>query len=175
MADGLLAGVLVAVFAVWAVLSAVAQIRRPLVRRLRRFDVLGLVPAWNFFAPRPIVSDYFLSYRAWDAQGRELHSWRRLPCPGDRRALDAVFNVRRRARKAQWGSANYLLSKASLAAAATQRITTPSYLLLLGAVTREVRRQRDADAVQFRVECVAGHHLERPRPIISFDSERHRV
>ncbi|NUR71718.1 MAG: hypothetical protein HOU81_12925 [Hamadaea sp.] len=164
-----IAVVLVGVFALWAAASAISQIRRPGVRRLRRFDVLGLVPVWNLFGPRPIVSDYFVSYRAWDEAGQEVHDWRRLPLPGRRRVLDAVMNTRRRARKAQWGSANYLLSLRR------PPVTTPSYLLLLGAVTRDARRDEAAYTVQFRVECVAGHYSEQPRRIGAYESERHLV
>jgi hypothetical protein len=169
VARQIVAGLLVGLFGLWAVASVLSQVRRPRVRRLRRFDVLGLVPVWNLFAPRPIVSDYFVSYRIWDAAGRQLHPWRRLPLPGDRRWFDAILNVRRRARKAQWGSANFLMSMKP------PQVTTPSYLLLLGAVTRQARRDNEARTVQFRVECIAGHHIDRQRILGTYESERHRV
>jgi hypothetical protein len=181
MIGEILGWLLVALFAVWAPISALAQIRQPWTRGLRRFDYFGLIPGWNFFAPRPIVADYFVSYRVWDAAQREAHGWQRMPLPGERRAIDAVFNSRRRARKAQWGSADYLLSAPSRQARPIQRVTTPSYLLLLGAVTKHARAAavRDGapmpDAIQFRIDCVRGHHLSEQNLIVWLESERHRL
>jgi hypothetical protein len=181
MIGEVLAWALVALFTIWAAVSALAQIRQPWARKLRRFDFFGLIPGWNFFAPRPIVADYFISYRVWDTEQRELHPWKRMPLPGERRTIDAVFNLRRRARKAQWGSADYLLSKPSREARPIQRVTTPSYLLLLGAVTEDARAvpARNAaptpGAIQFRIDCVRGHHLGQQTVIAWLESEKHKL
>ncbi|MBV9823843.1 MAG: hypothetical protein JO144_16555 [Actinobacteria bacterium] len=181
MIGEVLAWVLVALFAIWAPLSAIAQIRQPWNRKLRRFDFFGLIPGWNFFAPRPIVADYFVSYRTWDAAQRAAQDWQRMPLPGERRAIDTVFNPRRRARKAQWGSADYLLSQPSRQALPIQRVTTPSYLLLLGAVTKHARATAARtgapvpEAIQFRIDCVRGHHLSEQTLIVWLESEKHRL
>ena len=95
--------------------------------------------------------------------------------------LDTVFNPRRRARKAQWGSADYLLSTPSRQARPIQRVTTPSYLLLLGAVTKDaraaaIRSQAPAPvAIQFRIDCVRGHHLGEQTVIAWLESEKHKL
>lgn len=171
----LLSAALVLVLGLWAVVSVLVQIRRPWVRRIRRIDVLGLAPAWNFFAPRPIVADYLVSFRIWDDGGQEVQSWQPLPYPGVRLAADAVFNRRRRARKCQWGSADFLLGRIVPAADPLKRVATPSYLLLLGTATRRARAIPGANVIQFRIDCARGYYLGARRVLASFESEKHLV
>lgn len=52
-----------AALALWLGATVLGQLETPLARQLRRRDVLGLVPDWRFFAPRPVRFDYHLLYR----------------------------------------------------------------------------------------------------------------
>jgi hypothetical protein len=54
---------LAAVFAAWFALSVAAHLRSKVRERFPRLEALGLVPHWNFFAPRPGVHDIHLLFR----------------------------------------------------------------------------------------------------------------
>jgi hypothetical protein len=166
--------ILVAMFATWAVASLAAQVDSPASARLRRLDVLHLLPRWRFFAPSPITSDHIVSYRAWNADGCPVLDWTRLTVPRDRRMIDAVFNLHRRARKAQRIACTYLLRHQHDDQLAKSMLT-PSYLMLLAATSDEcVRRAPSATTTQFRIMSIVGYHL-RPAIVMSFLSAKHQL
>ncbi|NIZ90050.1 hypothetical protein [Kineococcus rubinsiae] len=97
-----MAAIAVGFLALWLVLSALAQVSDRALRAMRRFDVLGLIPAYNFFAPTPGTLDYHILVRDRGAD-ELLTSWRELPYlpanpfafawnPG-RRHNKAIFDV----------------------------------------------------------------------------------
>jgi hypothetical protein len=55
--------IIVAVFAVWFIASALAQPRSSVIVKTRRRDFGGLLPNYRFFAPVPIAFDYQIFYR----------------------------------------------------------------------------------------------------------------
>jgi hypothetical protein len=166
--------ILVATFAVWATASLAAQVNSPATARLRRLDVLHLLPRWRFFAPSPITSDHLVSYRAWNADGCAVLDWTRLTVPGDRRLIDAVFNRHRRARKAQRATCSYVL-RHQRDGQLGKPLMTPSYLLLLAAVSSEcARRAPDATITQFRIARTLGYHLH-PVVVSSYLSAKHQL
>ena len=73
----------VAFLSLWFVLSVFNQLLGRRVPALQRWDLLQLLPLWNFFAPRPGVTDYYLVYRDKDDAGH-LGPWR-LVVPAERR------------------------------------------------------------------------------------------
>ncbi|MEV1199427.1 hypothetical protein [Microbispora rosea] len=162
--------VVAAILAVWFALSVVAQLRVDWVSARRRLDPLGLVPAWNLFAPRPIVTDYLVSYRCWIHD--DPADWIRLAVPGPRRWTDALLNTRRRQRKALWTAGHALMWRPD---GEHVPILDPSYLLLLGVVTRQVPVSDPSLQVQFRVDCVKGELGGSPERLRYFLSERHVV
>lgn len=73
--------------------------------RLRAWDVLQLVPRWEFFAPEPDVPDFRLLVRRHSSAGSsyifELNFW-------ERRAYHFIWNPRRRLQKSLLDVANLL-------------------------------------------------------------------
>lgn len=142
------AAVGVALLALWALASAVTQVRRPNAQRPRRYDYLGLLPAWNFFAPRPITCDFQIRYRAWSEEGG-LSEWRPLELPRERTIADAVLNPTRREKKAMFEAcARVVKSYTTYHPDDDAVMISMSYLLILGRVSAEAGA---ADAVQFGI------------------------
>jgi len=165
--------ILVMVFAVWAAGLLAVQVNSPATARLRRLDVLQLLPRWRFFAPVPVTSDHIVSYRAWRSDGYLVIGWTPLE-PGNRRIMDAVFNLRRRARKARRSACAYVL-RHQHDGQPGRPLVTPSYLLLLAAATRECsERAPNATIIQFRVTRTVGHHLH-PVVVASYLSVKHQL
>jgi hypothetical protein len=165
--------VIVAILLLWFCVSVACQIRHVNVRRVKAYDLLGLVPAWNFFSPRPVVTDYFVSYRTWGDPSADPSEWRRLMYPGRRRLIDGVLNSRRRLRKAQWDCAQQVLvgfrnSRRPIP------ISAPAYLRLLGRVSREAAADQTT-SVQFKITCVRGFYLKTPTEVGWYLSSRHRL
>lgn len=145
-------GVAIAVFAAWFVATAVSQIRTASIQALRRYDVLGLLPGWNFFAPQPITSDLFVRCRWIDEDG--VSPWRELDTPARRRPADAVLNLHRRERKALFDNAAMLARGFEEATDKRDVVLSSPYLLLLGVATAAVPGH--AAVVQFRIDLAVG-------------------
>lgn len=142
------AAVGVTLLAVWALASAVTQVRRPSAQRPRRYDYLGLLPAWNFFAPRPITCDFQVRYRAWSDRAG-LGGWQPLELPRERTITDVVLNPTRREKKAMFEAcARVIKSYTTYHPDDDAVMISMSYLLILGRVSAEVA---NADAVQFGI------------------------
>jgi hypothetical protein len=144
----------IAILAGWFALSAVVQVRLPLMRRIRRFDPFGLLPRWNLFSPRPITSDLVVRYRRWDPTRQPLE-WSTLPFPARRRLTDGIFSRQRRSKKAMYAHAERVVA-IYRRHHAEPRVVIGSlpYCHLLARVSREVRGS-DALAVQFQVVRVS--------------------
>lgn len=65
----------VSVLAVFSTASILFQIKT-LQPRLRKFDKLGLLPNYSFFAPKPIANDYRLVYKMI---GKSDSEWQEFP------------------------------------------------------------------------------------------------
>lgn len=61
----------VAFFIIWFLLSIIFQFNSPAKGILAKFDYLGLLPSWSFFAPIPGTSDYRLVFR----DKKNNHNW----------------------------------------------------------------------------------------------------
>jgi hypothetical protein len=166
------AALLVAVLAGWFAVSAACQLRLAPLRAVRRRDPLGLIPRWNFFAPRPIVGDLLVQYRGWDAGGPG--PWTDFDVPARRRLRDAVWPGGRRAKKAAYEAAlrtshHYRRHPDRPAAI----VTSVPYLLLLGRSAR-LARSTGAAAVQFRIVRVT-YRAQPARRTPVFRSAVHRT
>lgn len=98
---------LVAILAVWFFATVLAQITswedapKPLTALsewFRAYDVLSLVPAWNFFAPNPGTTDYHLLYRDKLESG-EVSVWKEIPIDKEPTILKAIWNPHKRKSK----------------------------------------------------------------------------
>jgi hypothetical protein len=164
----MVAWVICLVLAAWFLLSAVAQIRRPLPLRVRRLDWFGFLPRWNFFAPHPIVGDVVVEYRVGPDAG-----WRRLEVPANR-WFDVVWPRHRRSRKALVASANETLTVYRLHPDEPGDVALSiPYLVLLGRATQEVQRSAGG-SVQFRVLHLT-YSESGPTATVMFRSAIHAV
>jgi hypothetical protein len=168
------AGLVIAILVGWFVVSSIVQVRLPAIRRLRRFDPIGLLPRWNLFSPRPIVSDLIVRYRLWVAPQHPLE-WRTLPFPAERGPTDGIFSRQRRAKKALYWQAEHLVAiyRRHLAHPRVVMNSLP-YRHLLARVSREVRGS-DALGVQFQVIRVSRAHGPDAVTVPLFRSAAHRL
>ncbi len=142
--------VVLAVFIVWGAASALTQVRRPFAQKFRRFDKLGLLPAWNFFAPKPITSDFEVRYRTWSTTGGLGH-WYALDLPLERRFSDALLNPTRREKKAMFEACARVVKSYSLHHPNDDAvIISMSYLLILGRVSAAAALPT-TDGIQFGI------------------------
>jgi hypothetical protein len=151
------AWLVIAILVGWFVVSSIVQVRLPAIRRIRRFDPFGLLPRWNLFSPRPIVSDLIVRYRLWVEPQHPLE-WRTLPYPAGRRPTDGIFTRQRRAKKALYWQAEHVVAiyRRHLAQPRVVINSLP-YRHLLARVSREVRGS-EAVGVQFQVIRVSRAH-----------------
>jgi hypothetical protein len=151
----------VTLLTLWVLASAVTQVRRPSAQRPRRYDYLGLLPAWNFFAPRPITCDFQVRYREWSDEAG-LSGWRPLELPRERTITDVVLNPTRREKKAMFEAcARVVKSFTTYHPDEDAVMISMSYLLILGRVSAEVA---GADAVQFGI-WLTEHNAGDPRQV----------
>ena len=81
----------------WFVICLTYQLPLLFARQLARWDLLGLLPNWRFFAPKPFGADYHLVVRYTDEKGRNprcVEITDVLPIPF--RPLAAVWNPHKR-------------------------------------------------------------------------------
>ncbi len=148
----------------WFVLTAITQVRVERCQRLRRLDVIGALPGWNFFAPRPISQDFRLHVRVWTGAGRPGR-WRAVPVIESRRLRHAVFNHHRRAKKAFFTMCVDVSRAVATGRYSSARIMhMTSYINLLEHASRAVG---PAWGVQFRIVLVSyGPDGSRGRPVV---------
>ncbi|MGI8476188.1 MAG: hypothetical protein ACR2OO_07460 [Thermomicrobiales bacterium] len=169
-----------AIFIGWFVLGVLTQIPHPALLKIRRRDPVGhLLPAWNFFSPRPIRSDFELWHRRWmsAASGASPSApgtageWEHFDGIADRRPAHAFFNPRRRGQKAMFQACDQItIAKHKRVGGRTILLSIP-YLLLLGKVSA---LSPDAHAVQFRIVAVRYQGGER-LPTTIFVSGTHLI
>lgn len=81
------------------VLTALCQVPWSGRDRLRALDLFGLIPFWNFFAPRPGTWDFHLLYRDQLTDG-SITPWREILLTAERRWWHALWHPHRRLKKA---------------------------------------------------------------------------
>jgi hypothetical protein len=142
--------IVLAFFAFWGVVSTVTQVRSPWAQRLRRLDPVGILPGWNFFAPRPITSDLEVRFRTWSAV-EGVGQWLELGLPRRRQVTDILFNPTRREKKTMFEACARVIKSYSLNHPNDDAvIISMSYLLILGRVSASASGL-DADGVQFGI------------------------
>jgi hypothetical protein len=75
--------------------------------RLRHWDFLALIPEWNFFAPTPGQGDFHLLFRDELTDGA-LTDWEEVSLPDSRALHTALWNPKKRTRKALFDCAQEL-------------------------------------------------------------------
>ena len=167
------------VFAAWLLLSILYQVR-PIANRLGRYDRLGLLPRWTFFAPNPGIYDHHIIYRECDparvqdvlahGTGDGLSGWKQLDglCSGYNVPL--VWNPQRRVTKTITDVVNAMMTVRRAVEHRPNLIQfTLEYFLLLHLVQRHVRQ---GALCQFAIVRSHGFAGER-EPAIVFLSNFH--
>lgn len=95
-------------FALWTLLTGLAQPHLDLAIRIRKLDPIGFLPSWTFFAPNPGWTDYWLLYRDRADDG-QMSAWTRAQ-GGLRRPLRSIlFHPEKRTMKAVHDSVQALV------------------------------------------------------------------
>jgi hypothetical protein len=166
----------VSLLAGWLVVSILAQHRRtrPLVSRIVSRDICSLVPVWTFFAPNPGRTDLYLAYRDAGPDG-DISPWRSIAL-GSRRNCVALWNVKRRIRKAIIDVAPDLvrdIPSDPRAPVTKKKVLGFPYLLLLNYVSAQPGDFR-ATTRQFAVARTNGFGTE-DSPAVIFLSAFHKL
>jgi len=82
-----------AVMGVWFVLSVLHQLTNRHGDRIKRMNLIALIPAWTFFAPTPGTTDYRLVVRDQRADG--FTDWTEIEWCSRRRLVDALWHPAR--------------------------------------------------------------------------------
>lgn len=154
-----------ALFAVWLVLSLIAQLPGRPAEWIRSLDPFGVLPSWSFFAPNPARTDSHLLYRHRLANGdvtpwTEAFVWRPV-------WYRFLWNPDRRAEKAISDATSSLQRHTQ---ALGVRLSIP-YLLLLEHVSH-LPSPHGAVAVQFALMGSWGPDASR-EPFVRFVSDTH--
>ena len=148
-----MSALVIAILAVFTVLSIVHQIR-PLQRHLQKFDRFGLLPNYSFFAPRPLTSDYRLVYKIATDDDAE---WVEIPICAEAGALRLLWNPGKYVNKAFVDTCNFLIAEFHALSQKTLIQLSLNYLTLLLTVARHLRHaDGQAEAVRFAVVTTAG-------------------
>ncbi|HWW62566.1 MAG TPA: hypothetical protein VN181_14430 [Thermoanaerobaculia bacterium] len=161
---------IVAVLFAWLLLSALMQIRVDVLQRWRRFDVLHLIPQYNFFAPVPGMNDFHVLYRDCLPDGAAT-DWAEITAIAPRHWWNAVWHPHRRQRKAIFDVTTTFAKELQLYGAEKVPLSVP-YLLLLNYVSAQDHRPA-ATSTQFLLMMSYGGHEAAKEPDVMFLSTLH--
>jgi hypothetical protein len=86
-------------FTLWLLLTFFTQIKGRVRSTIKSYDVLGLLPIWSFFAPRPSTADLCLMFRDIYPSG-EMSPWRIVETNPPRKPFHLLWNPLRRTQAA---------------------------------------------------------------------------
>ncbi|WP_442587521.1 hypothetical protein ACSBL2_15860 [Pedobacter sp. AW31-3R] len=112
-------------------------------------DVLSLIPTWNFFAPEPNQTDYYLYYRVFSAHADS--PWRLVSFGAKRKWYGFIWNPYRRDRKSFFDICQLLIG--TPVSEKNEVVYTLPYLLLLNHVSTLCKAEI-GDTVQFAISMV---------------------
>jgi hypothetical protein len=143
----------------WLILSILAQ-RRP--TRVFKYDRLGLLPNYRFFAPRPISYDLFLVTRAYGEDGVQ-EAWRFYDI-AQKGLWCFIWNPRHRLRK---GITDLISSLRQHRDVGSLHLTH-AYLVLLNLTTARYRMRGHVAKVQFALVRSNGYEGGDPEMFFLF-------
>lgn len=112
-------------------------------------DVLSLIPTWNFFAPEPNQTDYYLYYRVFSDHTES--PWRLVSFGAKRKWYGFIWNPYRRDRKSFFDICQLLIGIPI--SQQNEVIYSMPYLLLLNHVSNLCNAEM-GDSVQFAIGMV---------------------
>lgn len=140
----LLTGVLL----LWLIISLLKYF--PVVKDwIIKNDTLSLIPTWNFFAPEPNQTDYYLYYRVFSDYSNS--PWRLVSFGAKRKWYGFLWNPYRRDRKSLFDLCQLLITNP--AEDHNEVIYSMPYLLLLNHVSALCANDM-ADSIQFAIAKV---------------------
>ncbi|EFC86707.1 hypothetical protein [Parafrankia sp. EUN1f] len=160
------------VFAGWFAASVLNQFALGWWKRIVRYDLLGLVPRWTFFAPDPAREDVHIVYR--DRSGTTRGPWRALTTAPPNPWVRWIWNPGRFERKASIDLVNGLRSsRQQLKEHPNALILSTPYVGLAGWVARQ---SRDSSAAyrEFAVLTSMGFPPDQELSV-EFASQAHRL
>lgn len=162
-----------AVLVAWFLTTVAVQCRGRFLTELRRLSgSAGLLPAWNLFSPRPIVSDVLVDARgALPTPGATERPWRPVVHPTPRRLRDTVLCVERRATKAVFDAAVAIVHLGEAGVSPEVLVTRRCYLTVLHVATEVA--DPDLPLVEFRIVHVT-YASGTPEHRVVFESRPHR-
>jgi hypothetical protein len=162
----------IGVMAAWFLASVLGQLPFPRIERMRRWDLCGLVPYWNFFAPHPGTRDFHLLYRDRLADGT-VTPWTEVPLCDARRWWHAAWNPVKREKKALFDVTVQLLKEALQTPRTELLQVSVPYLVLLTFVSA-LPRPAAATGTQFLLMVSPGS-VDDPVPEPMFTSALHAL
>jgi hypothetical protein len=154
---------------VWFVISILAQFNLRWIVAVRSWDILCMIPAWTFFAPRPGTTDTNLLYRDQLIDGT-ITPWRTVTTqkPG---TLRWIWNPYRRRRKCLFDMSQNLQLFAAATRSVERIVLDVAYIDLLTFVSRLPRNSLHV-STQFLLAYTPGP-LKENQPQILFISGFH--
>lgn len=127
------------ILGIWLGLSVLNQFRRgQWIKPIKRFDRVGILPVWTFFAPNPARSDYRLLYRDMGTEGT-LSAWKEIRVR-NHSVLRSVWHPERRIQKGLNVSVASLLRRTTATGTfEKRRLLEIPYLLILNFVEKQPR------------------------------------
>jgi hypothetical protein len=163
---------LIAIFASWFIIIAIGQIPRRACVRFRQYDPTGhLFPAWNFFSPKPVQSDFEIWYRCWPKRSPDTGidstdpsaKWVLFTAIGERQWWHGLIHPRRRATKGYFQACNRIVSARIAKRSSQEILLSVPYLLILAKISQ---LSVGATATQFRIDLIRYRTGERePQPL----------
>jgi hypothetical protein len=151
------------ILAIWLIASIVAQFWTG----IRRFDFIGIIPSYRFFAPRPVSRDIQIYFRGFGKEnpGPWMPVWN-----AEKPWYCFIWNPAHRIQKTLYDIYEDLEPYRE-----SPQIwhTSLPYLVLLNVATARLASNRECDSVQFMIACYAGH--EDPTHDVLFLSNRHDI
>lgn len=169
MAETCVAAIVGGIYLTWFMICFIHQLPHLWVRRLSQYDLLGLLPNWRFFAPKPFAADYHLVLRYLNEEGRGPHCMEItdvLPMPS--RPMSALWNPHKRLHFGYIDAVIDLVNRAKLLTVDEVEGTLP-YWTIANFVAAYVP-DRGIRAVQFIVVAADGYR-QREAPIVVFVSK----
>jgi hypothetical protein len=123
-------------FTSWFVLSVFFQFRK-LSAKMSRYDPLGLLPRWTFFAPNPGIYDYHIVYRAIAGEDTKVNesftatSWQNIQIFRASSAIPFLWNPERRVSKTVSDATNSIIGVLRQSTKGQDLVCyTPAYFLI---------------------------------------------
>ena len=127
---------LIILLAVIFVITCISQFQNKMVDNIRRWDLINFLPAWYFFAPRPITYDLHLLYRD-EYTGGEISSWKEVAFSTQRKWWHFVWNPKKRLNKSFFDIFKDLMDHLKIDTKEEFVVMSLPYLLLLDFITNK--------------------------------------